>query len=595
MRIIVRYVDSKGVQESTFEGNIATIGRGTDQVIQISDRRLPLAHSKLSITSGKLSLSATGEYRFSVNDVLTKRAVLLAGDVVSISGHTIKVLPGENDADYVIEVSVEADTAEPLRDRFTTRLWQIGMPERSFAWLLFLSIITIGLVIPVSGFFLGNDALQSLRESPLPDDGIWLTGELHQTHAFMGDDCSYCHTKAFTQTLDEDCLYCHLSVNHHFDTDKLGRDYRIGDSCGDCHKEHSANDSITRGDQEVCTVCHADLANVGFESDKLRPATDFLEDHPSFKIAMHKFDGEAWQESRVDLWDEDLWEESNLKFPHDIHLDEAGVDSVDGTVVMECADCHEPEKGGLKMKTVTMEQHCADCHQLTFDPDTPDRVVPHGSPPDLMRTLREYYAYQFISRDEPKPVAASSSIEVPQSRKVRRPGRSARTQSITDIIVETQLDNSEPMSNRAHDFIEARVANAAENLFEKQTCTICHEISKVEDAEVPWKVEPVYLSGNWMPYAEFSHNSHKNMQCDGCHEAAYSVESGEVLMPDIGSCRACHGGETADNLLQSSCITCHKFHLESQGPMGELIEIDQLEAELLEAELMEAEQMDAGQ
>ena len=101
MRIIVRYIESKSVQQSTFDGSVATIGRGTDQVIQIADRRLPLAHSKLSVASGKLSLSASGEHRFSVNDQLSKKSVLNAGDEVDISGHTLRVLPGEGDAEFV--------------------------------------------------------------------------------------------------------------------------------------------------------------------------------------------------------------------------------------------------------------------------------------------------------------------------------------------------------------------------------------------------------------------------------------------------------------------------------------------------------------
>ena len=52
----------------------------------------------------------------------------------------------------------------------------------------------------------------------------------------------------------------------------------------------------------------------------------------------------------------------------------------DGNVNMACGDYHTPEKGGMRMQTVTMENHCASCHELTFDPDVPDRVVPHGNP-----------------------------------------------------------------------------------------------------------------------------------------------------------------------------------------------------------------------
>ncbi|MBL4682746.1 MAG: cytochrome c3 family protein [Pseudomonadales bacterium] len=76
-----------------------------------------------------------------------------------------------------------------------------------------------------------------------------------------------------------------------------------------------------------------------------------------------------------------------------------------------------------------------------------------------------------------------------------------------------------------------------------------------------------------MPLSIFKHESHKNMQCDGCHDAKYSGEASDVLMPDLVSCRNCHGGEGASGLLKSTCVTCHDFHMKSQGPMGELIEI----------------------
>jgi predicted CXXCH cytochrome family protein len=579
VRLIVRYIESKSVQQSTFDGSVASIGRGTDQVIQIADRRLPLAHSSLSVSSGKLTLAALGEHRFSVNDLLTKKSVLEPGDIVDISGHTMKVLAGDDSADFIIEVELSLEQVEPLRDRFTTRLWQVGVPERGIAWVLFVSILVIGLLLPAAGFFMGKDTLDTLRESPLPDDGIWLTGSLHQTHAFMGDDCTYCHTEAFTQTRDEDCLSCHMSVNHHFDTELLGVDYGVGDGCADCHKEHSTTGSITREDQAVCTSCHTDLESSGFPDSELQPATDFLEDHPSFRLSLNVLgENDQWHTQRVDIWEEDLVEQSNLKFPHDVHMSDEGVNGLDGKVVMACEDCHMPEKGGLLMRPVTMEQHCADCHQLTFDPATPDRVVPHGSPPDLMRTLREDYAYQFLGRDQLEPETEAVPLEVPTLREARRPGRKVRTQSITDLIAETQIDGSKPLSEQANDFINVKVNDAASNLFEKQTCTICHEITEVPNTVVPWHVTPVKLNSVWMPLSAFSHSSHKNMTCTGCHEAEFSSDAGDILMPDIGSCRSCHGGEDAENLLQSNCITCHEFHLDSQESMGAHLKIEQMDS-----------------
>ena len=237
------------------------------------------------------------------------------------------------------------------------------------------------------------------------------------------------------------------------------------------------------------------------------------------------------------------------------------------------------------MKPVTMEQHCADCHELTFDPDTPDRVVPHGSPPDLMRTLREYYAYQYLTKDKPKPEKSvrhtEATLDLQSMRPIRRPGRKSRPTSIVDLIVEQNNTNNTESgrgSSNANAYIEARVANAAANLFEKQTCTVCHEITPTGDRAVPWEVKPVHLNAHWMPLTVFSHSRHKNMQCADCHEATLSKSATDVIMPDIDGCRTCHGVEANKaNLLNSTCITCHDFHLESQKPMGELIDTELIE------------------
>ena len=578
MRLLIKYIESRGagkeVSQFSFDGDIATIGRGTDQTIQISDRRLPLSHSRLTLAGGKLTLASSGDYRFAVNGESSRRAQLQAGDQVEISGHSIKVKADDGELDFVLEVEVASETVAKLRDRFQTRLRDVNVPERAIAWTLFLVILVGTLAIPMAGFYL--DEREELRESMLPDDGQWLSGELHQNHAFLGENCDACHAKPFVPTQDEDCLGCHQTITHHFDTEVHGDDYQVGSRCADCHQEHSTTGSIIRSDQGVCTTCHAKLTDVGMDGDGLLPATDFSANHPDFKVSLLEYGlDEDWHEKRVNLDEEGIAEGSNLIFPHDVHLDAAGIDSADGKVRMECSDCHVPEKGGMQMQAVNMQDHCASCHQLTFDPNSPDRVVPHGSPPELMRTLREYYALQYLTEElgaeagDDQKLAPADETGAEPERPVRRPGRVARPQLITDLITAMEIDPKASIGAKAAIFIEARVADAAENLFEKQTCTVCHEITAVADADVPWKVLPVRISEAWYPLAEFSHDGHKNMECDGCHLARESEVATDILMPDIANCRQCHGGEDAENLLASNCITCHKFHLDDQAPMGE--------------------------
>jgi hypothetical protein len=70
----------------------------------------------------------------------------------------------------------------------------------------------------------------------------------------------------------------------------------------------------------------------------------------------------------------------------------------------------------------------------------------------------------------------------------------------------------------------------------------------------------------WMPKARFSHAAHSTAltSCDYCHSAQKSHEATDILMPEIGTCRECHGGEalTAQkDRIPGECTLCHGFHV----------------------------------
>ena len=567
MKHSIRIVETKGSKrEVRFLGVSSqrlTLGRGTDQNIQIPDRRVPLEHSILTLKENHVEIKANDRITFTVKDNVYSRAELHPGDVADIAGHKIRVILEDNT--LVIEIELGEAQAEALRERFTTRLHQLNVRTRSISWALFLLVLAVGMIIPTAGFFIG---MYTLREAPLPDDGIWLSGQLHHTHAFLGDRCEACHTTPFVSAKQEDCLACHASVNHHFAGDLFGHDYFVGDTCQDCHREHNGPAAITRTDQATCTGCHNDLEASGYPS-LLLSATDFHDDHPPFKVStLQMQEDQSWQIRRFNLWDNKLVERSNLKFPHDLHMDQEGIMGPDGNINMECEDCHTVEKGGMRMKAITMEQHCSSCHELSFDPAAPDRVVPHGEPEDLINLLRGYYAYQYFQGNtEPGTSLTLKSAPEP-TRKARRPG--ARRQTIVGY---QESMPSQSGTKEARDYVDKRVNDAASTLFEKRTCVICHELDGTNSDGV-WQVVPVKLTSDWMPLAEFSHDSHQNMTCDGCHEAASSDKASDVSMPDLESCRTCHGGEHSHDKLKSTCIACHNFHLDHQAPMSVVLSID---------------------
>ncbi len=571
MQLTVRYIQSKGAtresSEAVFNGERATIGRGSDQTIQIQDRRVPLAHSTLMLREGGLELKAEKGQNFTHNNQSSRQKTLNPGDLVEILGHEIRVMPAEGASGFVVEVEVNVSDVEPLKDRFKTRLKQLSFPVRSLSWVMFWAILSVSLLIPAAGFFVGMDVV---RESPLPDDRQWFTGELHASHALLSDECEACHVVPFEPTRDQECLVCHGNVKQHFDTALLADQGNAHENaeCRDCHRDHNGPDGIVRYDQKLCVDCHADLNEYGVAESELGNVTDFLEKHPPFKVSVLEMSpDQTWDVKRLALADSGLSESSNLKFPHDVHVSEDGIEGPDSVEILTCDSCHVVEKGGLSMKPVTMEKHCADCHQLTFDPNALDRVVPHGSPSDLLQQLEGYYAYEYFQEKTDSEGSSSNVAMQPlvEQRKARRPGR-RRTPQVIDAPVFAQK-TSGAMTREAKAAVDLKVNEAAANLFERQTCTICHEITQ-QEGEVPWHVLPVKLTDDWMPMAEFSHDSHVSMECSGCHEAASSAVASDILMPDIDNCQACHGGEHSENLLQSTCISCHKYHLDNQAPMS---------------------------
>ena len=562
MRFVIKVIEARGAgrqsQDVIIDRGSVTIGRGTNQAIQIADKHIALAHATLNVSRGRLSLKVSGGNTFTLGDEIHRSSEIRVGDCADLSGHELTFVEHADNDDFILELRLHHANISSLADRFTISLASLNIPQRQLSWLAFLVVILFTILIPSVGLFTDMGVLRKL---PLPDDSFWQTGALHHTHAFLGDDCTACHKVPFVPARNVDCLGCHTSTTHHI-ANTLAVDYNHSNECSDCHREHNEDVSIIRSDQQVCTECHGDLERSGYANTGLRRVTDFLDDHPPFRVSMATLVDNAWQVQRYDAGD-GLMERSNLKFSHALHLDPGGIDSPTGSVQLECESCHESEVGGFRMKTPTMQQHCAGCHELSFDADYPERVVPHGNPDDLMQLLKEYYAFQFLNGD-------INDQGVAYERTVRRPGRVGDQRLITELI--TRGEQIDELTEEAMGYVDVRIHEAATNLFEKQICTTCHEVSVDPLLETPWQVLPVRLTPDWLPKAHFSHKRHRNMACADCHDARASTFATEILMPEIGSCHTCHGGEDANDRLASTCISCHEFHLDHLDRMDVLIQ-----------------------
>jgi len=557
MRWLIRKVNRKGKGQVSYEedvhyGDVLTIGRGADQAIFLSDMRAALEHARVTaVGGGKYKVESLITAGIRINGGIAQTGALAPGGVIEIGATRIELLLAPEDFDAAIEVSAidksELDAALVKRAK-PTSLSQTWLARRLPAWVLFGGILILFLALPMAAHY-SSGISKMLSATPLPARGAWEAGDLASAHHFFGSDCSACHTRGFKWVRDEACLACHENTPAHADPIAFNLP-ELGEArCAHCHRDHNGATGLIRTDQALCSDCHTDLPGKSAGASKLAAVTDFGSAHPQFQVSLPAWDAQdKFTPLRTELTP-GLQEKSGLKFPHDVHLDPAGLNAPDGRQVLVCASCHAPDAGGTKMQPVDFETMCQSCHKLSFDVTEPERQVPHAKIQEIIYTLDEFYARRALEGEIKDPTAP------PNLRTRRRPGQPV-TQEIRQEALSWARDKSRMVG---------------ESLFTGRACSVCHAVTPGRQADEPWKVAPVRVAGVWFPKSRFDHGSHTTMVCADCHKAQTSPASSDVLMPDINSCRKCHAGEAGGHdKLRSGCISCHGYHASSHLLQGEL-------------------------
>jgi hypothetical protein len=296
----------------------------------------------------------------------------------------------------------------------------------------------------------------------------------------------------------------------------------------------------------MCTDCHADPQS-RFAGLPLIGVNDFSDAHPAFAPTLKRYDAaqRRFADSRQRMGTQALHEDTGLLYPHDVHLDPDGIRAPEGRRILQCASCHVPDGSGRGFAKITMQQQCADCHRLDFDPDDPQRTVPHGKPAEIAAMLSDYYARKALAggvRDTTAPSVV---------RERRRPG---------EVL-------APPATRAALAWADQRAQQTLSELYDRRVCRSCHVVER--DAGTPggWRVAPVTLQTDALPRAHFSHAAHAAEPCASCHAAAKSKDSRDVLLPGIARCRECHGGEQTARKVPSTCVLCHDFHRDGAASM----------------------------
>ncbi|MEM9301685.1 MAG: cytochrome c3 family protein [Pseudomonadota bacterium] len=558
MRWLIRTVmtSRKGVttrSDDSYSGSNLTIGRSAANAVFLSDLKAALEHARVvPLKANRYRVESLISSGVRVDGKLQSAAGAGVGSKLLIGATQIEFIKAPDGYDAAVEISeIEQDEAdEAAGAKVATSLAETWLGKRGPAWLFFVAFLAIGLIIPIVGDQVPavND---TLRSTPgLPSDGVWESGTLQAAHHFFGENCELCHAKPFQSVRDEQCIACHTATPAHADDSFFDLPALTNTPCAKCHKDHNGLDGLIVDRQALCTDCHANLDTTTQGKTLLANASDFTHDHPQFKVELAGWDADGnYAPRRELLGSPTLSEDSNLKFPHDVHLAADGIAAPSGERVLACADCHAPEPGGALMEPVAFDTMCHECHTLGFDPAAPDRQVPHGNAAEVVYMLEGYYADKALRGT----VADASAPQV--VRKRRRPGEAITRQERLEI---TQWSNEAAM-------------RTAKGLFEGQACGVCHDVSRVGEGDsLTWNVAKVRIQGVWHTDARFTHQSHVTMNCESCHAAGVSDSSNDVLLPGIDTatwkgetvvgCRDCHGGEDVPNKVASPCIDCHQYH-----------------------------------
>lgn len=536
MRVILRRRESLGglgvATDESLEVDRITLGRGTDQDVQLADMRVTLAHAEIRLQpGGGYRIECHGDNPVWVNGSPVLQAALGVGDRIDCGRFRLAIAPLEPGADLVLEIREHATSREDQgrrRAQYRLGLAQAGLGGRRWAWGAAVLIVLALLAAPAALRYAGNTGASL--------DALWLAGPSSAAHGAFVEDCGTCHEAPFVRVRNGACLACHAGQPHHSDRPEVLALGGMGDArCGACHGEHAGRHGLIARAPSLCTDCHANPGR-DFAVAQLRPVSSFAGDHPGFSPVAPQ-----WRDGAVALATfapgEKAVEQSNLRFPHDLHLAAEGLATPDGRKMLACADCHRAAGAGFT--PIRMNAVCAQCHRLDLDPDHPARRLPHAQPQEIVATVRDHFSRLALTGGAP----ADDAPDVVRMR--RRPGEKLTPEQ----------------SRAALAWADARAAVALTDVFERRLCASCHVVARQDGAEPAWDIAPVTLRGHFFTGARFDHSAHRTEACARCHDAEASTASSDVLLPPIETCRQCHGDPGQSGRVGSACVDCHGFHV----------------------------------
>lgn len=577
------------VRQSRIDDDLIRIGRDPSCDIRLNDLAVALQHAVIEqISPSRIGVSAQKGLRIEVSgrSVDSGQIALAEGGDIQIGSFLLRVKPtpaGSDEVSIDVEKITDSEVKLDKADDRAFSLVSVLPSKRAAAWVMSLIVVALFLALPIASYFdrrgeqpgpgmagaAAGGAMVQKASADFHSDTPWSSGKLSQAHAPLENNCGACHVNAFEAVQDSSCKACHTQIHDHASPFRMARaqpDLGTWDRmqlavketfnldpgrCVDCHTEHEGAQQMPLTAQKFCSDCHMDLKRK-LPDTQIANAGDFETSHPEFRPAvLTQWRGDRPMLQRVSLSAKPK-EQSNLKFPHDLHLSKTnGVAQMARRLggdygfgqALACQDCHDKTPDGVRFQPVNMEEDCGMCHSLAFDTSAGTlRTLRHGDPAQVVADLRDLYRAR-----APSPPATLGGM----SR--RRPG----DELSSTARIRFATGSTAPM--RGERAIRAVFSPGG-------ACYDCHVIDTPPSGSLAFKVRPVAFPVRYMHKGWFDHKPHENETCESCHAAPTSSSATDLLLPDINSCRTCHGGEDAAKQVPSACAMCHDFHMDDGQP-----------------------------
>jgi hypothetical protein len=587
LRFISRSADGREIiRTSQVDEDLIRVGRDPNSDIRLNDLAVALHHATLELVGGgQLGISAEAGLSIEIDGVATGfgQIALASGGDVRVGPFLLRVMPvpgGTQD----IAIDVERGEDDAVTEKIDVRRFALAsvMPgKRPMAWVLVILVLGLTLAWPMWAFYNGRSE-QAHYAQGYHADAMWTAGPLSRSHAGLEHNCQACHTQPFVPVRDQDCKACHTAIHDHADPRRLAeatpnlsgfRRLRMeigaffgqtAGRCVDCHREHEGAQEMPPTPQQFCADCHTDL-RARLHDTRLASASDFSHGHPEFQpLVLVNWNGEQPQLQRA-LLSQRPREMSNLKFPHALHLDPRGGAAQMGRTLrqrygfgdtLQCSNCHVPTPDGTRFQPIDMETDCGMCHSLAFDQlGGVTRTLRHGAPQQVVGDILALYR----AGGPQRPAELSA-------------GARARPGDVSQIRAAVQFAH-------ARATLGMRADQAVRSVFSQGgACFDCHEVIQPPPGSLNYGIRPVAFPTRYMLHGWFDHRQHLIVQrpgqprlegaaaCASCHNAPASNNAGDLLLPDLNSCRACHGGERTNLPVASTCAMCHDYHATGGTP-----------------------------